>query len=134
VTLYGAFFKDHHNRLHKWYQYFALYELYFACFRNHHVTIFEIGVGEGGSLQQWRDYFGPFSIIADIDIYPRCKQLEDSQIHVRIGSQDDRAFLAEVAQSNDVHPTQITAWKAQLVEGAASTWSLTSYRRLDDLR
>jgi transposase len=28
--------------------------------------------------------------------------------------------LAELAQLHDVHPTQITAWKAQLVEGAAS--------------
>ena len=27
--------------------------------------------------------------------------------------------LAELAQLHDVHPTQITAWKAQLVEGAA---------------
>jgi transposase len=25
--------------------------------------------------------------------------------------------LAELAQLHDVHPTQITAWKAQLVEG-----------------
>ena len=28
--------------------------------------------------------------------------------------------LAELAQLHDVHATQITAWKAQLVEGAAS--------------
>lgn len=27
--------------------------------------------------------------------------------------------LAEPAQLYDVHPTQVTAWKAQLVEGAA---------------
>jgi limonene-1,2-epoxide hydrolase len=71
VTLYGDFFKDNHHRIHKWYQYFALYEQHSARFRNRHVTIFEIGVGEGGSLQQWRDYFGPFAIIVGIDIYPR---------------------------------------------------------------
>ena len=28
--------------------------------------------------------------------------------------------LAELAQLHDVHPTQITAWKSQLVDGAAS--------------
>ena len=27
--------------------------------------------------------------------------------------------LAELAQLHDVHPTQITAWKSQLVDGAA---------------
>ena len=34
--------------------------------------------------------------------------------------------LAELAQSNDVHPTQITAWKSQLVEGAASLFGTGS--------
>jgi transposase-like protein len=31
--------------------------------------------------------------------------------------------LAELAQFYDVHPNQITAWKAQLVEGAAEVFS-----------
>jgi transposase len=30
--------------------------------------------------------------------------------------------LAELAQQHDVHPNQITAWKAQLVEGAAEVF------------
>lgn len=96
VTLYGDFLDDGHRRIHKWYQYFPAYEAHFERFRNRHVTVFEIGIGEGGSLQQWRRYLGPFAIIVGMDIYPRCKQVEEDQVHVRIGSQADLAFLASV--------------------------------------
>jgi transposase len=34
--------------------------------------------------------------------------------------------LADLAQLHDVHPTQITAWKAQLVEGAAGLFGAGS--------
>jgi hypothetical protein len=98
MTLYGDFLRDDHRRMHKWFQYFPAYEAHFARFRNRHLTIFEIGVGEGGSLDQWRGYFGPFATIVGIDIYPRCRQLEGDQIHIRIGSQTDRAFLASIIE------------------------------------
>jgi hypothetical protein len=96
MTLYGDFLADNHRRMHKWYQYFPVYERHFERFRNRHITLFEIGIGEGGSLQQWRRYFGPFAILVGIDIYPRCKQVEEHQVHVRIGSQADIGFLESV--------------------------------------
>jgi len=96
MTLYGHYLSLHHRPMHKWYQYFVAYEQYFERFRNQHVTVFEIGVGHGGSLQQWRRYFGPYAVIVGIDIDPICKQVEEDQVHVRIGSQSDTAFLAGV--------------------------------------
>jgi hypothetical protein len=56
------------------------------------LTLFEIGVGAGGSVQQWRRYFGPFAIIVGMDINPLCGQVEEDQVHIRIGSQDDPGF------------------------------------------
>jgi hypothetical protein len=96
MTLYGDYLAGDHRRMHKWHQYFPVYESHFARFRNRHVTLFEIGIGEGGSLQQWRRYLGPFAIIVGMDVYPRCKQVEEDQVHVRIGSQADAGFLAGV--------------------------------------
>lgn len=96
MTLFGDFLRDDHRRTHKWYQYFPAYESHLQRFRNRHLTLFEIGVGEGGSLEQWRGYLGPFAVIVGIDINPACKQLEDETVHIRIGSQDDAAFLADI--------------------------------------
>jgi transposase-like protein len=36
--------------------------------------------------------------------------------------------LAELAQQYDVHPNQITAWKAQLVDGAAEVFGASTTR------
>ena len=60
--------------------------------------VLEIGVFHGGSLQMWKEYFGPGARIVGIDIDPRCRQFEEEQISVMIGDQADRGFLAEVRQ------------------------------------
>jgi SAM-dependent methyltransferase len=84
--------------IHKWKHYFPIYERHFAPFVNRSVALLEIGCGDGGSLQMWKRYLGPHAQIVGIDIEPRCTEFEEDQIAVRIGSQDDPAFLDRVVK------------------------------------
>lgn len=90
-------FNQHRGRLiHKWDQYFPAYERHFARFRNQAVNVIEIGTGEGGSLQLWRRFFGPYARIIGIDTNPQAAGYEDHLVSVRIGDQADPAFLDAV--------------------------------------
>jgi 23S rRNA U2552 (ribose-2'-O)-methylase RlmE/FtsJ len=60
------------------------------------VKFLEIGVDRGGSLQMWRNYFGPQAIIFGIDINPECQKYDGLAGNVRIGSQIDQSFLKKV--------------------------------------
>lgn len=91
------YFRNNDKRLiFKWTHYFDIYERYFSKYRNTEVVILEIGVFHGGSLQMWKDYFGPKVKIYGIDINPQCKELEEENIEIFIGSQSDKKFLQEV--------------------------------------
>jgi cephalosporin hydroxylase len=79
--------------IHKWHHYFDIYHNHFQRFRGQPITILEIGVCHGGSLQMWKDYFGPEARIFGVDINPQCKALEEDQIKIFIGDQEDRGFL-----------------------------------------
>lgn len=87
------FKKSQHNLLHKWHHYFDIYHEHFAKFRKKKVVILEFGVSHGGSLQMWKKYFGKHARIIGVDINPECKQLEEKQVEVYIGSQEDPKFL-----------------------------------------
>jgi cephalosporin hydroxylase len=80
----------------KWHHYLEIYDRHLSKFRNTPVKLLEIGVQYGGSLQIWRRYFGPTATIFGIDINPDCSKYSDSDASVRIGSQNDPAFLNDV--------------------------------------
>ncbi|CUH75965.1 Demethylmacrocin O-methyltransferase [Tritonibacter multivorans] len=82
--------------VHKWHHYIPLYDQYFSKFRGSNFKFLEIGVSKGGSLQIWREYFGPDATIMGIDIDPDCAQFDGQAGMVRIGSQDDPDFLNKV--------------------------------------
>ncbi len=93
------YFRANNDRLiHKWIHYFEIYHRHFAPYRNRPVTIVEFGVSEGGSLQMWKQYFGPEARIVGVDINPKCAALTEPQIEIYIGDQDDRTFLRELSE------------------------------------
>lgn len=94
--LAAYFFANPGRLIQKWHHYFEIYHRHFEAFRGRSPVVLEIGVFQGGSLQMWREYFGPGAQIVGIDVDPRCKQFEEAQIRVMIGDQADRAFLAQV--------------------------------------
>jgi hypothetical protein len=84
--------------IHKWRHYFEIYDRHFSRFRGTDVHVVEFGVSQGGSLQMWKQYFGPNAKIFGIDINPHCKQLEEEQIEIFIGDQEDRRFLKSLTE------------------------------------
>jgi hypothetical protein len=98
-------FYEHHGRqIDKCAHYLAAYERFFAPIRAGFPTgdatrplrFLEIGVKHGGSLQLWREYFGPQAQIVGIDVNPSCELAADPDVEVRIGSQADPGFLRGV--------------------------------------
>lgn len=91
------FFNQHSGRLiHKWQHYFEVYDRHFSRFRGSPITIVEFGVSQGGSIQMWKNYFGPHAQIIGVDINPNCKQFEEPGVKIFIGDQGDREFLRSI--------------------------------------
>jgi Methyltransferase domain len=79
-----------------------VYHRHLSRYRGTDVAIVEFGVSHGGSLQMWRDYFGPGSQVTGVDIDPRCAAAAGDGITVVIGDQEDPAFLASLPGPFDV--------------------------------
>jgi hypothetical protein len=83
--------------LHKVDSYPDAYHRHFHRFQGEPITIVEIGVLGGGSLQVWRSYFVPQARVVGVDIDPECLAHASEGIEVHIGDQADRAFLEALA-------------------------------------
>ena len=46
------------NLIHKWNHYFDIYDRHFAAYQGKEVTVLEIGVSQGGSIDLWKKFFG----------------------------------------------------------------------------
>jgi hypothetical protein len=76
--------------------YLVHYERMFRDLRDHPITLLEIGIMNGASLDMWEQYF-PNATIIGVDIDPSCIRFGRDRVKVEIGSQDDPEFLASIA-------------------------------------
>ena len=76
----------------KWQHYFDIYDRHLDRFRDRAVRVLEIGIYSGGSLEMWKNYFGPRCEIYGVDIEPACKAYQNGSVKVFIGDQGDRSF------------------------------------------
>ncbi len=95
-----TWFQQHEGRqINKWVHYLDVYHRYFERYRGTDVHIVEIGVANGGSLEMWKDYFGPEARIFGVDLHDGHKDLEDEQTTILVGDQSDRSFLRELVRT-----------------------------------
>lgn len=90
------FFENENQVVNKWLHYLPIYERIFGKYSGKPIRFLEIGVFRGGSMNLWREYFGPEARIFGVDINPDCAQFDGISGQVRIGSQDDPDFLRRV--------------------------------------
>jgi SAM-dependent methyltransferase len=96
MSLWSEYLTNQGSVIDKWTHYFPAYERHFGRYVDRPVVLLEIGCGEGGSLQLWKRYLGPYAQVIGVDIRPECSAFEDRQIAVRIGNQADTVFLDSV--------------------------------------
>lgn len=91
------FFDSHKegSGIWKWNHYFDIYDRHFRQFRGQEIHVLEIGIYSGGSLEMWRDYFGPKVHLYGVDIEPACRVYETDNVKIFIGDQGDRLFWRE---------------------------------------
>ncbi|MEX2271590.1 MAG: class I SAM-dependent methyltransferase [Vicinamibacterales bacterium] len=87
-------FRAARRRVVKWTHYLPIYERLLSPYRGRALTLVEVGVGDGGSLEAWRGFLGPSARIIGIDLDPAARQLEADGFEIIIGDQADPNFWA----------------------------------------
>ncbi|WP_155647486.1 glycosyltransferase [Burkholderia territorii] len=97
--LIEIFFDHNENLSDKWEQYLHIYDMELREFaeRVQPISLLEIGVQNGGSLQIWKKYFGNDSRIVGIDIEDACGKLDlGENIEVLVGDASDPARMDQL--------------------------------------
>ena len=82
----------------KWDHFYEAYHRHLKKFVGQAVSLCEIGVFSGGSLDMWTAYFGDRCHVHGIDLEPACKTYERDNVTIHIGDQEDRRFWSSFKQ------------------------------------
>ncbi len=93
-----AFFGTHRagKVIDKWVHYFPIYHRHLAPFRGRPISMLEIGVYRGGSMQMWRDYFGSEATLVGVDVDHTATLFGSDADTIEIGDQSDPDFLRHI--------------------------------------
>jgi len=92
----------------KWDSYLAVYDAAFAPYRNQPISLLEIGIQNGGSLEVHARYFANHQLIVGCDIHPLCASLvfpDYEKIRVVVGdanAHETRAKIASLTAEFDI--------------------------------
>jgi hypothetical protein len=92
ITALKKIFEETSLRCLKYDSYFEVYEKVLKPYINQPITLLEIGVQNGGSLQMWRKYLGSSARIIGVDLNPEVKKNEANGFEICIGDQADPKF------------------------------------------
>lgn len=82
----------------KWASYLPLYDELFEKYRTRNLSLLEIGVQNGGSLETWKTFFSEASVIIGCDVDERCNLLsyDDSRVSVVVGDANQSATINKI--------------------------------------
>ena len=86
-------FRAARRKVVNWAHFLPVYETLLSPYRGRAITLVEVGVGDGGSLEVWRSYLGPAARIIGIDLNPAAKCLESEGFEIIIGDPSGPAGL-----------------------------------------
>lgn len=94
MSLLRKLFDEVTHSSDKWEPYFEVYERHLTRYRGKEISLVEVGVQKGGSLEMWGEFFGHSSKITGIDVDIECRNLKytNPNINVFIGDQGDPSF------------------------------------------
>lgn len=103
-TLFEVFTRHQGKVSDKWQLYLREYERLFNPYRDQPISLLEIGIQNGGSLDIWASYFAPGSTLIGCDINPDCAALVYDNPHISfiLGDANEPDVVRQVLQRSPV--------------------------------